>query len=50
MIVSIILGVIIFGYAFWALYSSIKKSKKGVCASCEIAESCKGNCTTSRRK
>jgi len=47
MVISIILGVIIFGYAFWALYSSIKKSKKGVCASCEIADHCHSNCNSS---
>ncbi|MFC5541607.1 FeoB-associated Cys-rich membrane protein [Ureibacillus sp. FSL K6-3587] len=50
MIISIILGIVIFGYAFWALYHSIKKSKKGVCASCEIADHCNASCNPPSKK
>ncbi|MFE4133502.1 FeoB-associated Cys-rich membrane protein [Peribacillus sp. YIM B13482] len=46
MIFNIIIGVLIFGYAGWALYSSIMKSKKGKCASCELSKTCKTNCST----
>jgi hypothetical protein len=44
MIASIIIGCMIFGYASWALFRFIKKSKKGKCAACEFKNSCKSQC------
>lgn len=46
MIFSIIIGILIFGYAGWALYRSIKKSRKGKCASCELSKTCQTDCVT----
>lgn len=40
MIVSILLGIIIFGYAAWTLLRFIQKSKKGKCATCSLSKSC----------
>lgn len=40
MLVSILLGVLIFGYAGWTLYRFIQKSKKGKCATCSISKQC----------
>ncbi|MBC8081365.1 MAG: FeoB-associated Cys-rich membrane protein [Gorillibacterium sp.] len=40
MIFSIIMGVLIFGFAGWALYRSIQKGKQGKCAGCSIAKTC----------
>ncbi|WML55217.1 FeoB-associated Cys-rich membrane protein [Neobacillus sp. PS3-12] len=46
MIFNVTIGVLIFGYAGWALYRSIKKSRQGKCAACELSKVCKTNCTT----
>ncbi|MGG0719269.1 FeoB-associated Cys-rich membrane protein [Robertmurraya massiliosenegalensis] len=40
MMVNIIIGGLIFGYASWALWKFIKRSKQGKCASCDIKGSC----------
>ena len=34
--VNIIIAVIIFGYAGWAVYSHVKKGRKGKCSACDI--------------
>ncbi|HET6873105.1 MAG TPA: FeoB-associated Cys-rich membrane protein [Sporolactobacillaceae bacterium] len=40
MIVSFVLGILIFGYAAWTLVRFIQKSKKGKCATCSLSKSC----------
>jgi hypothetical protein len=40
MIVNLVIGGAIFGYAAWALYRFIAKSKKGKCAACSIESAC----------
>jgi hypothetical protein len=44
MLASVILGSLIFGYAGWTLFSFIRKSKKGKCASCSLSKSCASTC------
>ncbi len=45
MIVNVALGTLIFGYAAYALYRFVRKSKQGKCAACELNQACKGkNC------
>jgi len=46
MIVNIIIGGLIFGYAGWALYKFIKKSKQGKCAACSVKNSCNTSCSS----
>lgn len=46
MIVNIIIGGIIFGYAGFALLKFLKKSKQGKCAACSIKDSCNSTCST----
>ena len=46
MIFSIFLGLLIFGYAGWALYRSVMRSRKGKCASCGLSKTCKTDCGT----
>lgn len=41
MIFSIIIGVLIFGYAGWAFYRSINTSRQGKCASCNTTTTTK---------
>ncbi|WP_460012359.1 FeoB-associated Cys-rich membrane protein [Lysinibacillus sp. CTST325] len=43
LLINILIGCIIFGYAGIALYKSIKKQKKGKCASCSLQKSCSSN-------
>lgn len=45
MLASIIIGVLIFGYAGWTLYSYVKKTKKGKCAGCSAAKTCVSACS-----
>ncbi|MGE7768666.1 FeoB-associated Cys-rich membrane protein [Peribacillus sp. NPDC096540] len=45
MIASIIIGCAVFGYAIWALYKFIKRSKQGKCAACELKKSCSSQCS-----
>lgn len=44
MIVSTIIGAVIFGYAGWSLIKYIRKSKEGKCASCAVKDSCQTKC------
>ena len=44
MIINIVLGAAIFGYAGWALIRHINKSKEGKCAACSLKSSCASNC------
>ncbi|MDP4083976.1 MAG: FeoB-associated Cys-rich membrane protein [Bacillota bacterium] len=44
MLVNIVIGIAIFGYASFALVKFIKKSKKGKCAACDLQKSCKSEC------
>ncbi|MGE7687792.1 FeoB-associated Cys-rich membrane protein [Lysinibacillus sp. NPDC097214] len=43
LLINILIGSIIFGYAGITLYKSIKKQKKGKCASCSLQKSCSSN-------
>ncbi|WP_040204394.1 FeoB-associated Cys-rich membrane protein [Neobacillus jeddahensis] len=45
MIASIIIGIVIFGYAGWALVRFINKSKQGKCAACGVKDSCSSQCS-----
>ncbi|WP_459503537.1 FeoB-associated Cys-rich membrane protein [Bacillus sp. C1] len=40
MMVNIIIGAIIFGYAGYTLFHFVKRSKKGKCAACSLNKSC----------
>jgi hypothetical protein len=44
MIVNIVLGCLIFGYAGWTLVRFVTKSKKGKCATCSMNKSCTISC------
>lgn len=52
MIVNIIIGGAIFGYAAWAFVRFINKSKQGKCAACHVQKSCssQSNCHTTAMK
>ncbi len=43
MLVNIVIGGVIFGYASWALFKFIQKSKQGKCAGCSVKNSCKND-------
>ncbi|AZB41057.1 FeoB-associated Cys-rich membrane protein [Bacillus sp. FJAT-42376] len=45
MIASIILGLLIFGYATWMVVSFFKKSRQGKCGTCALNKSCKSGCS-----
>ncbi|RDI47728.1 FeoB-associated Cys-rich membrane protein [Falsibacillus pallidus] len=45
MIASILIGLLIFGYAGFTLYKFIKKSKEGVCGTCSLKKSCNSKCS-----
>lgn len=40
MVVNIVIGGAIFGYAGWMMARHIKKSKQGQCAACSLKKSC----------
>lgn len=40
MALSIILGMLIFGYAGWMLVRFVQTSRKGKCAACALKKSC----------
>ena len=40
MVANILIGAAIFGYAGWAIYRFIQKSKQGKCAACSSNDSC----------
>ncbi|ANC77543.1 FeoB-associated Cys-rich membrane protein [Fictibacillus sp. 7GRE50] len=44
MIFNIVFGALIFGYAGWAVFRHIKKSKQGKCAACSLAKNCETKC------
>ncbi|WP_075981554.1 FeoB-associated Cys-rich membrane protein [Bacillus massilinigeriensis] len=44
MIVNIVIGMAVFGYAGWALIRFINRSKEGKCAGCAVKNSCSTNC------
>ena len=47
MMVSIIIGAVIFGYAGYTLFNFVKKSRKGKCAACSLNKSCQStSCST----
>ncbi|MFC7394475.1 FeoB-associated Cys-rich membrane protein [Scopulibacillus cellulosilyticus] len=46
MVISIIIGVVIFGYAVWTITRFIKKSRQGQCAACSMKKSCQSGCST----
>lgn len=52
MIINIILGAAIFGYAGWALVRFINKAKQGKCAGCHAQKSCSSdtNCNSVNTK
>lgn len=39
-IISVILGVLIFSYAIWTIQNFIKKSRQGRCAACSLKKTC----------
>ncbi|WP_017754597.1 FeoB-associated Cys-rich membrane protein [Calidifontibacillus oryziterrae] len=44
MLINIAIGTAIFGYAGWALFRHIKRSKQGKCAACSAKNSCHTKC------
>jgi radical SAM protein with 4Fe4S-binding SPASM domain len=46
MILSIILGVLIFGYGAYMFYKFIQKSRQGKCGTCALNKSCESGCST----
>ncbi|MFB7642608.1 FeoB-associated Cys-rich membrane protein [Peribacillus butanolivorans] len=50
MLVSFILGALIFGYAVFTLYRFVKRSKMGKCAGCSISDKCASACSGSSTK
>ncbi|UII56832.1 FeoB-associated Cys-rich membrane protein [Cytobacillus spongiae] len=46
MFANIVIGTAVFGYASWAIYRFINRSKAGKCAACSIRESCSTNCSS----
>lgn len=45
MIVSLLIGLLIFAYAAWMIVRFIKKSRQGRCAACAIKDSCNSGCS-----
>ncbi|MGF9963697.1 FeoB-associated Cys-rich membrane protein [Bacillus rhizoplanae] len=43
MIVNILIGAVVFGYAGYTLINFVKRSKKGKCAACSLNKSCESN-------
>ncbi|RKQ30272.1 FeoB-associated Cys-rich membrane protein [Oceanobacillus halophilus] len=42
MLIDILLGGIIIGYALFVIVKHIKRSRKGKCAACELRAQCEG--------
>ncbi|MFY4774082.1 FeoB-associated Cys-rich membrane protein [Metabacillus sp. RGM 3146] len=40
MLINILIGLLIFGYAGYTIFRHVQKSKKGKCAACELNKSC----------
>lgn len=45
-LINIIIGGLVFGYAGFAMYRFVKRSKQGKCASCALNKSCASQCET----
>ncbi|MGA9288598.1 MAG: FeoB-associated Cys-rich membrane protein [Anaerobacillus sp.] len=45
MIWSILLGLLIFGYATWMVISFFRKSREGKCGTCALKKSCQSGCS-----
>ncbi|WP_153124450.1 FeoB-associated Cys-rich membrane protein [Peribacillus tepidiphilus] len=43
MLINILIGSAVFGYAGYALWKSVAKQKKGKCAACAIQKNCTSN-------
>lgn len=39
-LISVILGILIFGYAAWSICNFVKKSRQGKCAACSLKKTC----------
>ncbi|MED3790832.1 FeoB-associated Cys-rich membrane protein [Niallia alba] len=50
MIISILLGFMIFSYAGYGLYRHIQQSKKGKCAACSLKQACDQKCEMLSKK
>ncbi len=44
MLASILIGIVIFGYAGWTIFRHVQKSKEGKCGSCELKSNCACSC------
>ncbi|SFA89786.1 MULTISPECIES: FeoB-associated Cys-rich membrane protein [unclassified Bacillus (in: firmicutes)] len=44
MVLNIVLGSLIFGYAGWSIYRHVQKSKQGKCSACSLANNCESKC------
>ncbi|PLT31139.1 FeoB-associated Cys-rich membrane protein [Peribacillus deserti] len=45
MIINLLIGAIIFGYAGFTLYKHVVKSRQGKCAACSLSKNCKSACS-----
>ena len=45
MVWSILLGILIFGYAIWMVISFFRKSREGKCGTCALKKSCHSGCS-----
>ncbi|WP_090947833.1 FeoB-associated Cys-rich membrane protein [Parageobacillus thermantarcticus] len=48
MVANILIGGAIFAYAGWTLVRHMKKSSKGMCASCSLSDDCHGSCSAKK--
>lgn len=46
MVFSIVMGMLIFGYAGWTLVRYIRKTRQGKCAACSLSETCQTGCSS----
>lgn len=44
MVFSILVGLLIFGYAAWTMIRHVKRSKKGKCVGCSLSDTCQTAC------
>ncbi|MFM9278609.1 FeoB-associated Cys-rich membrane protein [Paenibacillus jiagnxiensis] len=40
MLVSIVIGILVFGYAGWTIAAYVRRTKAGKCAGCSLSDSC----------
>jgi radical SAM protein with 4Fe4S-binding SPASM domain len=45
MILNLLLGALIFGYAAFTLFRFVKKSRQGKCSACSMKDSCSSICS-----